>query len=309
MRLSQRVKQILSHYGSENPGVQGKLAQMLMNGKLGGSGRMVILPVDQGIEHGPARSFSVNAGGYDPTYHHKLAIDAGLSAYAAPLGQLEVSTPNFPGQIPTILKLNHSNSLSRLKEDADQAIFGTVEDALRLGCSAIGFTIYPGSDNQFEMMEEIADLIREAKEVGLPSVVWSYARGGPVSKSGETAMDVIGYSAHLACQLGAHIVKVKLPSDDLEQSEAEKAFKAGNIAISTQAERVTEVVRSCFGGKRVVVFSGGAAKGTNSVLDDARAIHAGGGNGSIIGRNVFQRPRDEAMELLQTVINIYLGKE
>lgn len=309
MRLSQRVKQILSHYGGDNPGVRGKLAQMLMNGKLGGSGRMIILPVDQGIEHGPARSFAVNPGGYDPMYHHKLAIDAGLSAYAAPLGQLEVSSPHFPGQIPTILKLNHSNSLSRLKEDADQAIFGSVEDALRLGCSAIGFTIYPGSDTQFDMMEEIAELIREAKEVGIPSVVWSYARGGPLSKDGETALDVIGYSAHLACQLGAHIVKVKLPSNVLEQGEAAKAFKSAKIAKKSQADRVAEVVRSCFGGKRVVVFSGGAAKGTNSVLDDARAIRDGGGNGSIIGRNVFQRPREEAMELLQTVTNIYLGKE
>lgn len=309
MRLSQRVKQILSHYGSENPGVRGKMAQMLMNGKLGGSGRMVILPVDQGIEHGPARSFAVNPGGYDPLYHHKLAIDAGLSAYAAPLGQLEVSSPHFPGQIPTILKLNHSNSLSRLKEDADQAIFGSIEDALRLGCSAIGFTIYPGSDTQFEMMEEIAELIREAKEVGIPSVVWSYARGGALSKDGETALDVIGYSAHLACQLGAHIVKVKLPSNAMEQGEAAKVFKSAKIAKKTQADRVAEVVRSCFGGKRVVVFSGGAAKGTNSVLDDARAIRDGGGNGSIIGRNVFQRPREEAMELLSTVTNIYLGKD
>ncbi|MEO1248873.1 MAG: class I fructose-bisphosphate aldolase [Pseudomonadota bacterium] len=309
MRLSQRVKQILSHYGGDNPGVRGKLAQMLMNGKLGGTGRMIILPVDQGIEHGPARSFAVNPGGYDPMYHHKLAIDAGLSAYAAPLGQLEVSSPHFPGQIPTILKLNHSNSLSRLKEDADQAIFGSIEDALRLGCSAIGFTIYPGSDTQFEMMEEIAELIREAKEVGIPSVVWSYARGGPLSKDGETALDVIGYSAHLACQLGAHIVKVKLPSNVLEQGEAEKAFKSAKIAKKTQADRVAEVVRSCFGGKRVVVFSGGAAKGSKSVFDDARAIRDGGGNGSIIGRNVFQRPREEAMELLQAVTNIYLGKE
>ncbi len=309
MRLSQRVKSILSHYGGDNPGVRGKLAQMLMNGKLGGTGRMIILPVDQGIEHGPARSFAVNPGGYDPMYHHKLAIDAGLSAYAAPLGQLEVSSPHFPGQIPTILKLNHSNSLSRLKEDADQAIFGSIEDALRLGCSAIGFTIYPGSDTQFEMMEEIAELIREAKEVGIPSVVWSYARGGPLSKDGETALDVIGYSAHLACQLGAHIVKVKLPSNVLEQGEAEKAFKSAKIAKKTQADRVTEVVRSCFGGKRIVVFSGGAAKGSKSVFDDARAIRDGGGNGSIIGRNVFQRPREEAMELLQAVTNIYLGKE
>lgn len=308
MRVTQRVKKILSNYESENPGVKAKLAQMLMNGKLGGTGRMIILPVDQGIEHGPARSFAVNPDGYDPMYHHQLAIDAGLNAYAAPLGQLEVSSQAFYGQIPTIVKLNHSNSLSRLKEDADQAIFGSVEDCLRLGASAIGFTIYPGSDQGLEQMEEIADLIREAKAAGLPTVLWSYPRGGNLSKDGETAMDVVAYGAHLAAQLGAHIIKVKLPTNHLEQAEAKKEFQGAKVAIASQADRVTEVIRSCFAGRRIVVFSGGAAKGTDAVLDDARAIHQGGGNGSIIGRNCFRRPRDEALTLLDTLVKIFQGK-
>jgi len=309
MRINQRVRRILADYGSEPPGVIGNLAQMLMNGRLGGTGRMIILPVDQGIEHGPARSFAVNPDGYDPLYHHKLAIDAGLNAYAAPLGQLATSAPHFPGQIPTILKLNHANSLSRLKGDADQAVFASVEDALRLGCSAIGFTIYPGSDQCYEQMEEIAELIREARSVGLPSVVWSYPRGGDISKEGETAMDVVAYGAALAAQLGAHVVKVKLPSEVLEQAEARKEFEAAKIPISTQAERVAEVMRSCFNGRRLVVFSGGAQKGTDSVLDDARAIRDGGGNGSIIGRNAFRRPHDEAMALFDTLVRIFQGKE
>ncbi|WP_366655780.1 class I fructose-bisphosphate aldolase [Fodinicurvata sp. EGI_FJ10296] len=308
MRVTQRVKKILSNYDSENPGVKANLARMLMAGKLGGTGRMIILPVDQGIEHGPARSFAVNPDGYDPDYHHQLAIDAGLNAYAAPLGQLEVSTQSFFGQIPTIVKLNHSNSLSRLKEDADQAIFGSVEDCLRLGASAIGFTIYPGSDQGLEQMEEIAELIREAKAVGLPTVLWSYPRGGNLSKDGETAMDVVAYGAHLAAQLGAHVIKVKLPTDHLEQAEAKKEFQNARIPIGSQGERVAEVVRSCFNGRRIVVFSGGAAKGTDAVLDDVRAIHEGGGNGSIIGRNCFRRPREEALELLDTMIRIFQGK-
>ncbi|OWJ67748.1 class I fructose-bisphosphate aldolase [Inquilinus limosus] len=309
MRISPRVQKILSNYDSENPAVKAKLAQLLMNGRLGGTGKMIILPVDQGIEHGPARSFAVNPGGYDPFYHHQLAIDAGLNAYAAPLGQLEVSTGKLYGQVPTILKLNHSNSLSRLKEDADQAIFGSVEDALRLGCTAIGFTIYPGSDQGLEQMEEIAELIREAKAVGLPTVLWSYPRGGNISKDGETAIDVVAYAAHLASQLGAHVIKVKLPTDFIEQKEAKKEFDGARIAIGTQAERVAEVMRSCFAGRRIVVFSGGAAKDTASVLDDARAIRDGGGNGSIIGRNCFRRPRDEALELLDTLVRIFQGKE
>lgn len=301
MVLSEQVKTILANYDGEPAGVRAKLAQMLMQGRLGGTGRMIILPVDQGVEHGPARSFAINPAGYDPFYHHQLAIDAGLNAYAAPLGQLEVSAPHFPGQIPLILKVNHGNSLSRLK---DQAIFGSVEDALRLGCHAIGFTIYPGSDDCLEMMEEIAEMIREARSAGLASVVWSYARGGDLGKDDETAMDVIAYSAHLAAQLGAHIVKVKLPTAHLSDPDAKKEFEAHKIPIATQADRVREVVRSCFDGRRLVVFSGGAAKSKDGVFDDARAIKDGGGNGSIIGRNSFRRPRAEALELLDTLVKI-----
>lgn len=280
-----------------------------MQGRLGGSGHLIILPVDQGIEHGPARSFAINAPGYDPVYHHRLAVEAGLSAYAAPLGALEVSTPDFPAGVPTILKINHANSLSRQKEDADQALYGSIEDALRLGCTAIGFTIYPGSDSGYDMFEEIADLVREAKAVGLPTVLWSYPRGGNLTKDGETAMDVAGYAAHLACQLGAHIIKVKLPTAHLEQKEAEKEFRDSGIPIGTQAERVAEVMRSCYDGKRIVLFSGGAAKGTDAVLDDTRAIRDGGGNGSIVGRNCFRRPNAEALDLLDEMVKIYLRQE
>jgi fructose-bisphosphate aldolase, class I len=309
VKLTDTVKTVLDNYRSENPGVIGNLARILMHGRLAGTGHLIILPVDQGIEHGPARSFAINPAGYDPIYHHGLAVEAGLNAYAAPLGALEVSTPDFPFAVPTILKLNHANSLARLKEDADQAIFGSIEDALRLGCAAIGFTIYPGSDSAYEMFEEIADLIREAKAVGLPTVLWSYPRGGDLSKEGETAMDVAGYAAHLACQLGAHIIKVKLPSDHLEQKEAKKEFLDHKIAIGSQAERVAEVMRSCFNGRRIVLFSGGAAKGTDAVLADARAIRDGGGNGSIVGRNCFRRPHDEAIALLDSMMKIYLRQD
>ena len=308
MKLSTRVKRILDNYSGDSPGVRANLAGMLMQGKLGGTGKMVILPVDQGFEHGPARSFSVNPAGYDPYYHHQLAIDAGLNAYAAPLGALECSADAFPGQIPLILKLNHSNSLARAKEDADQAVIGSVDDALRLGCSAIGFTIYPSSDAANGMYEEIAEMCREAKAVGIATVIWSYPRGN-VSKAGETGVDVDGYAAYIACTLGAHIVKVKLPSDHIEQDEARKAFDAGDIAIGTMAERVEEIVRSCMGGRRIVIFSGGAAKGADGVYDDARAIRDGGGNGLIIGRNTFQRKREDALELLDTIIRILKGTE
>jgi len=308
MKLTHRVSEILSHYEGETPGTKANLARMLMAGKLGGTGRMVILPVDQGFEHGPARSFAMNPEAYDPHYHYKLAIDAGLNAYAAPLGPIAAGADTFAGAIPTILKMNNANSLSRGKEAADQAVTASVDDALRLGCAAIGFTIYPGSDAMYNQYEELRELSREAKSKGLAVVTWSYPRGGDVSKEGELAIDIIGYAAHMAALLGSNIIKVKLPSETLEQAEAKKIYQKEKIKIATAAERVAHIMQCCFDGKRIVVFSGGAAKGEDAVIEDARAIYAGGGNGSIIGRNCFQRPREEALELLRQIIEIYKGK-
>ena len=303
--LSPEVKRIISNYENENAGVKGNLVRMLNTGKLAGTGKMVILPVDQGFEHGPARSFAVNPDAYDPHYHYQLAIETGCNAYAAPLGPLQAGADTFAGQIPTILKFNSSNSLDSAKNDHNQAVTASIKDALELGCSAVGFTIYPGSDQQFDMFEEVRDMIRHAKDVGLASVVWSYARGSGVTKEGETAMDVIAYAAHMACLLGAHIVKVKLPTEHIMQKEAQKAFDQAKIDVSSQTARVREVVRSCFNGRRIVVFSGGATKGEDSVFDDAKAIRDGGGNGSIIGRNAFQRPWNDSVALLDKIMDIY----
>ncbi|MEE2661788.1 MAG: class I fructose-bisphosphate aldolase [Pseudomonadota bacterium] len=305
MRVSQKVKNILSAYESDNPGTKGNLARMLMHGKLGGTGKLLILPVDQGFEHGPARSFAPNPAGYDPHYHFKLAIDAGLSAYAAPLGMIEAGANSFAGAIPTILKCNSANSLSTNK---DQAITASVGDALRLGCTAIGFTIYPGSEDQFELIEEIRELAEEAKAVGLAVVVWSYPRGGMVTKEGETAMDICAYAAHMAALIGAHIIKVKPPTDTIFLDAAKKVYAEQDIAASTLKQRIEHVVQSCFNGKRIVVFSGGEAKDLDGIFAEVTAIRDGGGNGSIIGRNTFQRPREEALKMLDHIIKIYLNK-
>ncbi len=302
--MTPTVKSILSNYESDNPGTKGNLARILMQGRLGGTGKLVILPVDQGFEHGPARSFAINPPAYDPHYHYQLAIDAGLSAYAAPLGPLEAGADTFAGQIPTILKVNSSNSWAG---SIDQAVTGSVDDALRLGCAAIGFTIYPGSDDIFEQMEEIREMSAEAKSVGIATVIWSYPRGGEISKKGELALDVGAYAAHMAALLGAHIIKVKLPTDHIEQKDAVSAYKDGDW--STQAKRVAHVRQACFAGRRLVVFSGGASKGSDAVYQDARDIRDGGGNGSIIGRNTFQRPRAEALELLDRIVRIYKNEE
>ena len=309
MKMTPRVKRILANYEADNPGTKSKIARILMTGKLAGTGKMVILPVDQGLEHGPARSFALNPPAYDPHYLYQLAIDAGLSAYAAPLGPLEAGADTFAGQIPLILKVNSANSLSTKNTDANQAITGTVDDALRIGADFIGFTIYPGSDEQYDMFEEIREMTAEAKSYGLGVVIWSYPRGGKLSKSGELALDVGAYAAYIAAALGAHIVKVKLPTADLEQDEARKVYEQAKVPRDTLAERVAHVMQATLGGRRIVVFSGGAAKGADAVYDDARAIRDGGGNGSIIGRNSFQRSREDALALLDQLCRIYKGQE
>ena len=308
MPMTQRVREILSWYDSDNPGVRTNLARMLDHGTLAGTGKLVILPVDQGFEHGPARSFAVNPDGYDPDYHFELAIESGCNAYAAPLGALEVSAGRYAGQVPTILKLNNHDVLHDEKDPVSVQT-GSVEDALRLGCCAIGYTIYPGSAHSGQMYEQLRDLALEAKSVGLAVVVWSYPRGSSLSKNGETAVDVIAYAAQIAAQLGAHVIKVKLPSDALEQDAARKVYDKEKIPIGTLADRVRHVVQSSFNGKRIVIFSGGAKTGDDELFEQMRAIRDGGGFGSIIGRNSFQRPRAEAVRLLRTIMDIYKGAD
>ncbi len=306
-KMTKRVQEILSYYQSDAPGIRANLARLLMSGRLGGTGRLVILPVDQGFEHGPARSFAPNPPGYNPHYHFELGIEAGCNAYAAPLGFLEAGAAEYAGQIPLILKLNNSDSLFK-DDDPNQAVTGSVNDALRLGCSAVGYTIYPGSAYSQEMYENLREIAEEAKSVGLAVVVWSYPRGGTLTKAGETGIDVACYAAQIAAQLGAHIIKVKVPTDHIEQAEAKKVYEAEKIPISTPTERIRHVVQSAFDGRRIVIFSGGAKGEDQKIFNEARAIRDGGGFGSIIGRNSFQRSKPEALQFLDTVMKIYSGE-
>jgi len=306
-RWRDRVQEILGWYESDNPGTKTSLARLLNGGKLGGSGKLVILPVDQGFEHGPARSFAPNPAGYNPQYHFQLAIDAGCNAYAAPLGFLEAGAGRFAGRIPLILKLNNHDVLHDDK-DPLPSVTGSVRDALRLGCCAVGYTIYPGSSHCTAMYEQLRAIAEEAKSCGLAVVVWSYPRGSALSKEGETGMDVVAYAAQIAAQLGAHVIKVKLPTAHLEQAAAKKIYEAEQIPIKTLPERVKHVVQSAFDGRRIVIFSGGAKSDEKSVYEEARAIRDGGGFGSIIGRNSFQRPKADAVKFLQTIMGIYAGE-
>jgi class I fructose-bisphosphate aldolase len=302
--MSDRVREILSWYGSDNPGTLTNLARLMNHGRLAGTGRFVILPVDQGFEHGPVRSFGPNPPAYDPRYHFELAIESGCNAYAAPLGFLEAGAREFAGDVPLLLKLN-DHDVTMNERDPFQAVTGSVQDALRLGCVGIGFTIYPGSAHRLEMYEQIRALSEEAKRNGLVVVIWSYPRGSEISKEGETGIDVCGYAAQIAAQLGAHIIKVKLPSAHIEQPEAKKVFESQKIPIDTLTQRVANIVQCTFNGRRIVIFSGGAFDTDQNLLDEVQAIRDGGGFGSSIGRNSFQRPKAEALKLLSRIMEIY----
>ena len=307
-RNTARVREILSWYESDNPGTKTNIARLLNSGKLAGTGKLVVLPVDQGFEHGPARSFGMNPAGYDPNYHYELAIESGCNAYAAPLGFIEAAAARHAGEIPLILKMNNHDVLHDEK-DPMPALTASVRDALRLGCTAIGFTVYPGSAQAQAMYQQFRAAAEEAKSYGLAVVLWAYPRGTSLSKEGETALDVAAYAAQIAAQLGAHIIKVKLPSEHIELAEAKKVYDKVGIPKATLAERVKHVIQGAFNGTRIVIFSGGPKKESDeAVFDEARAIRDGGGFGSIIGRNAFQRPKDHALKFLGTIMDIYAGK-
>ena len=260
-----------------------------MEGKLGGTGRMVILPVDQGFEHGPARSFAPNPAAYDPRYHFELAIEAGLNAYAAPLGMIEAGAATYAGAIPTILKVNSSNSLSTTK---DQAVTGTVDDALRLGCSAIGFTIYPGlripvRDDGGAARAGRGGEGRRPRRGGLELPARPDARQGRRDRARHLRL----CRAHGGADRRAHHQGEAADRGDQPGCGEEDLREVPGPRSTTRRRASRHVVQACFGGRRLVVFSGGEAKGDRGIMEEVRAIHAGGGNGSIIGRNAFQRPK------------------
>lgn len=303
-RVTPRVREILGWYAGSSPGVLTNLARLLGHGRLGGTGKMLILPVDQGVEHGPARSFAGQPLGYDPRAHMRLAAETGCSAHAAPLGALEAGAEALAGEVPLILKVNGSDTLTPAIEPCP-AQMATVQDALRLGCTAVGYTLNAGSGQRNEMVRQARELVAEARAVGLPTIIWAYPRGAGVSKAGEQAVDVVAYAAHLACQLGAHVIKVKPPTEHIEFDNNRDVYAKNGVALTNLTERVRHVVACCFAGRRLVVFSGGESRAEEALLSDVRAIAAGGASGSIMGRNVFQRPPAEARALLEKVMNVF----
>jgi class I fructose-bisphosphate aldolase len=298
------MQKILSEYIHENPALRGNLYRIFSHGNLASTGKIIILPVDQGIEHGPDASFLSNPDAYDPLYHLRLAIDSGVSAYAAPLGMLEVAAAHYPGVIPMILKLNSSNSLKSKDSEPYQAIISDVEDAVKLGCVGVGITIYPGSNNCDDMLEQVQHIFQSAKTMGLVCIIWCYPRGAGIKD--DIAFDTVCYAAHIGAITGAHIIKVKLPSENVTNTKLLDGYTELGINIQNLSERVKHVKKCAFDGRRIVLFSGGAAKESKSLVDEIKAIANGGGDGSIIGRNLFQRPKSEAIELVKEMSMQYI---
>ncbi|MDP2193122.1 MAG: class I fructose-bisphosphate aldolase [Alphaproteobacteria bacterium] len=305
--MMQKIDNILKAYEGETIGLKANLYKILNHGALAGTGKMIILATDQGFEHGPDKMFSSNLPAYDPHYFYHLAYTYGLNGLAAPLGVIESGCETYLGKLPTILKLNSSNNLIQKDKSPDQAITASVKDAVRLGCTAIGFTIYPGSDSFLDQLEELRDITSQGRAYGLPTIVWAYARGGALLKEAETALDVISYGAHMACLAGAHIVKVKLPTDYLALKSAKEPFLASQIPYKSLTERVAHIVRSCFTGRRMVIFSGGETKNDDAFLNEITAIKDGHGFGSIVGRNFFQRKEEDAAKIISAIQKIYLS--
>ncbi|MBL0725400.1 MAG: class I fructose-bisphosphate aldolase [Alphaproteobacteria bacterium] len=323
------------NYGAEPT----KCIENLYNILLGGpvnvkKPRIIILPVDQGFEHGPHRSFEKNKKGFDPLYLYKLASYNHLSAFAAPLGMLQLLRSNLLShdnlnpndaplgfRVPLVLKINSNDYFTACDVDTDpsQAIIATVDDAVTLGCAGIGVTIYPGSKNFQHMLEKLTPIIKEAKEKGLVVIVWAYPRGSCLNRSNNemqksaapNALDVVSYAAHIACLIGAHIVKVKIPSEKKTYwNDVMLSNELKELSHSERSDRnkfcIREIKKSCFDGRRIVIFSGGTyVKSNNEILDSVRDVNHEDGNGSIIGRNVFQREWKEACGLTREIIELY----
>ena len=302
--MNQIIQKIINHYSSDIPAVRQNLYKILTHGALRHTGKIVMYSIDQGFEIGPDQVFGEFPHGFDPFFHFKLACGGRLNALAAPLGILEASVDQFLGKIPLVLKLNSNNNM--MPQDSAkryQAITASVDDAVRLGCTGIGFTIYPGSEDSYSMYEEVAEIAKEAKSKGLVVIIWSYPKSPDMQKIDEICIDLTGYAIHIASLLGAHIIKAKLPSDKIWNKNLIKQFQ--HVDLTSLENRIRHVLRCAFAKKRIVLFSGGEKTSDEDFLSSIHAIQNSGGFGSVIGRNFFQRSFADGLSLIENVVNIY----
>jgi class I fructose-bisphosphate aldolase len=284
-----------------SPGKRTRLRRLLF--EFGpGSGTLLFLPIDQGIEHGP-RDFFPNPASKDPEYQFELAAEAGYSAIACQIGLAEKYYPDYAGQVPLLLKINAKTDIPS-SDEAFSPLNACVEDAVRLGADAVGYTLYVGSPRQDDDLLQLRQVRMDCDRFGMPLVVWAYPRGSAVDgKGGNVSFYAIDYGARLAMEMGADVVKLNLPKINPEKDKL--AQPPYNELEVTQEEAITQVVTSA--GRSLVVLSGGSKVDDDHLLEQTRFIMGAGGSGVIYGRNVWQRERSEALEIIEQIKEIMLA--
>ncbi len=281
------------------PGKRTRLRRLLF--EFGpGNGTLLLLPIDQGIEHGP-RDFFANPASKDPEYQFRLAAEAGYSAIACQIGLAEKYYPDYAGQVPLVLKVNGKTDLPP-SDDALSTTNASVEDAVRLGADAVGYTLYVGSPRQDEDLHQLKGVRSDCDRYGMPLVIWAYPRGSAVAaKGGQNSFYAIDYAARMAMEMGADVVKLNLPSPD-PNKDSPAPYDELEV---TQEEAVRQVVESA--GRSLVVLSGGSRIDDDQLLNQTRYIMEAGGSGVIYGRNVWQRSHAEATEIVEQIKEIMLS--
>jgi fructose-bisphosphate aldolase, class I len=277
------------------PGKRTRLRRLLF--EFGpGNGTLMLLPIDQGIEHGP-RDFFPNPASKDPDYQFRLAAEAGYSALACQIGMASKYYPDYAGQVPLILKVNGKTDIPSSAQ-ALSTCNASVEDAVRLGADAVGYTLYVGSPRQDEDLAQLRGVREDCDRYGMPLVVWSYPRGEAIEKKGgPTSFYAIDYAARLAMEMGADVVKLNMPKIDPEK-EKDSPAPYDEMEVD-EAEAIRHCVESA--GRSLVVLSGGSKVDDETVLTHCREIMEAGGSGVIFGRNVWQREWNDALEIISQI--------
>ncbi len=278
-----------------SPGKRTRLRRLLF--EFGpGNGTLMLLPIDQGIEHGP-RDFFPNPASKDPEYQFRLAAEAGYSALACQIGMAEKYYPDYAGQVPLILKVNGKTDVPP-SDDALSTTNSSVEDAVRLGADAVGYTLYVGSPRQDQDLLQLRQVRQDCDRYGMPLVIWAYPRGAALdAKGGQSTFYAIDYAARMAMEMGADVVKLNMPKIDPEKDKLTPA--PYNEMDVTQDEAIRQCVESA--GRALVVLSGGSKISDEKVLEQTRFIMQAGGSGVIYGRNVWQREWSEALEIVEQI--------
>lgn len=279
-----------------SPGKRARLHRMLY--EYGpGNGTLLFLPIDQGIEHGPVDFFD-NPDSIDPEYQYRLALDGNYSGIALHFGLAAKYFTKYAGKVPLLLKINGKTNVPS-DDEPFSPLTGSVEDAVRLGADAVGYTLYVGSPRQSDDIKQLTDVRHDCERYGMPLVVWSYPRGKAVKeKGGQDSLYAVDYAARMACELGADVVKINEPKPEPNEKEP----KPYNTLQMTELDALRKVVRSA--GRTLVLISGGSKMGDDDLLHKVRSAMDAGVTGLIFGRNMWQRKHDDAMKITGRVHDI-----